>query len=326
MSRSYVKPTAWVPPLEAEEQTVLFETSWERDGTGSSWQAFSDNYYWDDYHPNTQGGLVVIDSSAGESIPGGHNALRVEQDGIAPEHKGSEMVWKGRYWENADESQYDGRYDLPRDYAWRFYMKNRDWCSYSPTGGGWDHIFQTHPLQVWYGTTWAMGKHGSGSSGDLTWGWRFYNNLFPPAISPWYTWNGSTDRVLSGDTWYRFEFLFKFYTLGTGSGDPGDMRIYPRIYNLAGTLLYDYSNFRSSDYNDYLSKWYDTAGEYLPYWDGTLDTFWPGGRYGVLNCIDIGNNGQVGAVDTDEYWFHSSMKCIDASSLEYNSETWVGPI
>jgi hypothetical protein len=55
--------------------------------------------------------------------------------------------------------------------------------------------------------------------------------------------------ALSKGTWYRFEWQIEYVTATT-------VRVWPRIYDLGGTLLYDSDDFRSDDsFSDLTTFW-----------------------------------------------------------------------
>lgn len=299
--RSRAVPSMWVPP--AEEQTVLFETSWERGGTGTSTYAVTDGGYFNERHGDPReypGGppvtiLEVIDS--GESIPGGHNALRVEQWG----DYGSDMVAKKPAW----NPEYDGRYDVPWDFALRYYFKTKD------TSTSWDHHIQANPFE--YDLTWALMKSTNGSAWK-PWTMPAISYNYPDGKGRW----SPPGNPLSLNVWYRIEFLFKF-------NSQTQFRWWPRFYNTSGTLLYDPYDFLDENGNTpYLGDWYD-LGNWHTYSDNWFDSFF-GYGYGAMNVLDLGNNGQAGATKTNLSWYFSSMKVVRADDIDPSDTTWVGPI
>jgi hypothetical protein len=102
------------------------------------------------------------------------------------------------------------------------------------------------------------------------------------------------------DTWFRYEWYIEYLTAMT-------LRIYPRIYSLAGALLYDADTWFQQDYTGTgysLTDWYANGG--------------------VINITDVdlarllggGNEGPFGAPDTGEYYYFADI----AVSLT----NWVG--
>ena len=108
-------------------------------------------------------------------------------------------------------------------------------------------------------------------------------------------------RQLSHGTWYRYEWFIEYVT-------PTTLRFWPRLYDLAGNLLYDSSTFVHQDYGGSgpnLASWY-AAGNVITITDPQLAR-----RFGA------GNEGPAGAPNTGQYYYFASM----ALSLS----GWVGP-
>jgi len=99
------------------------------------------------------------------------------------------------------------------------------------------------------------------------------------------------DRLAHG-TWYRYEWHMEYVTSTT-------YRIWPRIYDMAGTLLYDATRFYQSDYptsgTHSLATWY-AAGNAFGFTDVAL-----GRRFG------LGNEGPGGSTSTGGYWYHADV-------------------
>lgn len=99
------------------------------------------------------------------------------------------------------------------------------------------------------------------------------------------------DRLPNG-VWYRYEWHMEYVTSTT-------YRIWPRIYNMAGTLLYDATRFYQNDYpqsgTHSLSTWY-SAGNTFGFSDVTLAQ-----RFG------LGNEGPGGSSNTGGYWYHADV-------------------
>jgi uncharacterized repeat protein (TIGR01451 family) len=99
------------------------------------------------------------------------------------------------------------------------------------------------------------------------------------------------DRLQNG-VWYRYEWHMEYVT-------PTTYRIWPRIYNMAGNLLYDAERFFQSDYPQSgsfsLASWY-AAGNSFGFTDVTLAR-----RFG------LGNEGPGGSTNTGGYWYHADV-------------------
>lgn len=108
------------------------------------------------------------------------------------------------------------------------------------------------------------------------------------------------DRLAHG-TWYRYEWHMEYVTATT-------YRIWPRIYDMGGTLLYDATRFYQSDYpssgSHSLATWY-AAGNTFGFTDVTL-----GRRFG------LGNEGPGGSTNTGGFWYHADVALSTAG--------WIG--
>jgi hypothetical protein len=87
---------------------------------------------------------------------------------------------------------------------------------------------------------------------------------------------GSTRRVFSANTWYRFEYLME-WTSTSGARNTWRYRMYPRIYDMDGTLLADERHLRS---DSFLEEWSAETNLHL-------DTFYGlGGSFRVRSSLD----------------------------------------
>lgn len=118
-----------------------------------------------------------------------------------------------------------------------------------------------------------------------------------PSAYPLNVWSIGTpaqngvDRLANG-VWYRYEWHMEYVT-------PTTYRIWPRIYNMADSLMYDATRFFQSDYpqsgNFSLATWY-AAGNAFGFTDVSL-----GRRLG------LGNEGPGGSTNTGGYWYHADV-------------------
>jgi hypothetical protein len=67
--------------------------------------------------------------------------------------------------------------------------------------------------------------------------------------------SGASRRVLTGGTWYRYEFIMHWV-------NATQFRIYPRLYDMAGNLLNDYTTWEHED-GVYTLQEYYAAGNYF---------------------------------------------------------------
>ena len=263
---------------------VIFESNWDT-ASGTSRNAVTDGGRWPLYWEFNNGAAVQL-LSVVSGGPNGHNALRVQQRGPA----------------YAANIQLDNFVLPSTDYYVRYYMRNDD------TSSAGDHIVTADTWQ--YPNLTYMRKYSNGSS------WRFvvsmYGCGYTYPIAHW----GPTQRLSHGQ-WYRFEYSVH-YT------NANHIRVYPRVYDAAGNLLFSDADFKQQDYN--------AGGTWNGRSDWTLASYYAAGfdfcvdltqlnRQGTglaATSFGMGNNGNFGAVDTGLYWYFSA--------LQIRNDTWPGPL
>lgn len=134
----------------------------------------------------------------------------------------------------------------------------------------------------------------------------YYTSTGAGTAYPTNVWSIGTQNVFGRDrlahgTWYRYEWHMEYVTATT-------YRIWPRIYDMSGTLLYDATRFYQSDYptsgTHSLATWY-AAGNSFGFTDVSL-----GRRFG------LGNEGPGGSTSTGGYWYHADVALSTAG--------WIG--
>jgi uncharacterized protein YjdB len=116
---------------------------------------------------------------------------------------------------------------------------------------------------------------------------------------------GTEVRIPHG-VWYRYEWMIEYIT-------PTVYRIWPRIYTMAGELLYDANNMyemHAGAGSPSLAQWY--AATNSPYAAGNA---FGAPNPELMRHAGLGNEGRPGP-DTREYWYHADF----AISLD----GWVG--
>ncbi len=112
---------------------------------------------------------------------------------------------------------------------------------------------------------------------------------------------GGGEAPLTNGVWYRYEWQIQYLSALV-------YRIYPRIYNMAGTLLYDYTSYYQNDNIGGTSKslqtWYETDGK----------------AFGITNASDakdfgIGNEGPGGSSDNGQHWYIANVALSTSSWL-----------
>jgi len=105
--------------------------------------------------------------------------------------------------------------------------------------------------------------------------------------------------ALAQRQWYRFEWHVDYVSGGRS-------RVYPRIYDLAGTLLYDADDYRHQDTGQTLQAFYDAGG---------YNTF---SNLDLARRFAIGYEGSAMARDNGALWYYAAV--------EIRSDSWVGPV
>jgi hypothetical protein len=121
-----------------------------------------------------------------------------------------------------------------------------------------------------------------------------------PRGAPW----GYHSPTLTQGEWYRFEWHIEYYD----PANPLRMRVWPRIYNMAGALVGDASNYIANDgFSTQTLAQHYAAGVYIPIVSRDL------GRK-----LAMGYEGTGGNDNTTARWFYAGV--------EVRTDTWVGPI
>jgi hypothetical protein len=136
-------------------------------------------------------------------------------------------------------------------------------------------------------------------------GGRHFVNAYFGASYPFSQWSIGVAGVagvseLPRGVWYRYEWEFRYIT-------PTTYRIYPRIYSMAGTLLYSEASFFRADY---------------PGSGHSLQTYYDAGNSFVVNdtararTYGHGNHGPPGGPDNGE--------SIYTADLAFSTVGWIG--
>jgi hypothetical protein len=128
-----------------------------------------------------------------------------------------------------------------------------------------------------------------------------------PLGYPYYAWypgieGGAGDQEVALDTWYRYEWHIEYV-------NANDYRIYPRLYNAAGTLLYDadtYYPVNASPATQSLTDYYGAGNVF-----GTVST-------ANAREFAVGYEGPGGAPDNGALLYLAGLK--------FTTGDWVGPI
>ena len=253
---------------------VIFESNWDT-ATGQSAVAVQDGGRWPNYWEFNGGSSVRLLSVVTGGV-NGHNALRVQQRGSS----------------YAADVQIDNFMPQSTDYYVRYYMKNDD------TSNAGDHIATVDIYEFWNLT--YMRKMGSATN------WRFVISLYGCGYTyPIGHWGPAPALALG--QWYRFEYFVDFI-------DTTHVRVHPRVYDAAGTLILSDAQFQQSDHGS--ATWNGRK-------DWTLASYYAAGHSfcvnpQFMNEFALGNNGQAGAADTGRYWYYAGV--------QIRRDTWPGPL
>lgn len=171
-----------------------------------------------------------------------------------------------------------------------------------------DDELETHfhavaiPVSGTYAVPWGIDDVGATFNYDVRFG-GFYG-----AASNWVT---PSDQ--SRDTWYRSEIFIERV-------DATHMRMYPRLYNMAGDLLFDWDEFVNiEDPGETLQEYYTGGGS------GTIGTDGSGRTIDdMFRHFGVGYEGSAGAAGTGQAWFYAGVKVV--TGLSKTDALWIGPI
>ena len=118
-------------------------------------------------------------------------------------------------------------------------------------------------------------------------------------------WNPSPH--LQTGVWYRFEWEYEFVNV---RATDADYRVWPRVYDMSGTLIRDASSFTRTpgwggDTSQTLANWYSTGGLF---------------RFTDLSLtrdFGVGYEGPAGASNTGQHWYYAKV------GIGVND--WIGP-
>ncbi len=247
----------------------FFQSDW-RTATGNSLAAVMDGTKWDSVYAGQYADVLEVVSAASVGFNTGTlagytgNVLRIRQRGtLASKPRITNVPESTTHW-------------------LRWYFRN-------------DETANSHSHPVCYSAgsfdgaiiivPWAREGNAAGMSLQLPYGGAY----------PYNRWKIGTSGVfepirLTNGVVYRYECQVQFLTANT-------IRLYPRVYNAAGTLLYDASNFFITDFpfDVSLQEWYDGGNS------ATLPSTAP------TQIFSIGNEGPGGSSDNDESWSFAKL-------------------
>jgi hypothetical protein len=243
---------------------LVFRSAWDT-GVGNSDHFISDGGLWPDYNYCWQTRNNVLNVVAGSTVAWSRtaNVLRIQQRGNAdcaaiqlnPSPIPASTTHWGRFYFRNDETQNSHGHPV----------------TYNASGA----------IQM---VPWSRQGHAQGVIIGVGTGGSYPLNVFWAGTPK----SGETRDHLPHGTWYRYEWMIEYVTLNS-------TRIWPRIYNMAGQLLYDANSFYQNDHP--LSGSLSLAQHYANGY--TI----PIGDVQLARRFGLGNEGPGMSNASMEYWY-----------------------
>ena len=257
---------------------TLFESNWST-ATGNSVEAFTDGNTWDTYY--CQDAPRTLTSVAGASLDWTltPNVLRIQQNATTCGmlEKRNAIPLSTTHW---------GRMYFRND---EFGSAHNHVMTYNALGAIQVAIWNRYAYQLQY------------ADGFATFIRTYYTSAGTGTSYPTNYW--TIQSRLSNGIWYRYEWEMEYVT-------PTTYRIWPRIYDMQGNLLFNASSYFQNDYPQSgpysLTTWY-AAGNTFGFSDVSL-----------ARHFGLGNEGPGGSTATGLYWYHAAVKL--------STDGWIGGI
>jgi len=251
--------------------TFAFSSDWSS-GTGNSNSALRDGGKWDNIYCQQAPTVMSVVSGASVGWTKTANVLRLQQlgpNGCGMLEKANAVPVSTTHWG-------------------RFYFRNDE------VGTHHHHVATYYPVGQIQVALWSRYGTAAGVNIFLR---TYYQSNAASTQYPLNVWSmGTSGRsaldFLPNGVWYRYEWMMEYVT-------PTTYRIWPRIYDMAGTLLYDATRFFQSDYPQ--------SGSH------SLASFYAAGNtFGVTNAqlaraFGIGNEGPAISNSTGGFWYHADV-------------------
>ncbi len=251
--------------------TFIFSSDWST-GTGNTNSSLRDGGKWDNIYCQQAPTVMSVVSGASVGWTKTSNVLRLQQ--LGP--NGCGMLEKT----NAAPAS--------TTHWGRFYFRNDE------VGTHHHHVATYYPVGQIQLALWS--RYGTAAGVNIFLRTYYQSNgastQYPLNVWSMGTSGRSTLDFLPNGVWYRYEWMMEYVT-------PTTYRIWPRIYDMAGTLLYDATRFFQSDYpqsgNQSLASFYAA-----------------GNTFGVTNAqmaraFGIGNEGPAVSNSTGGFWYHADV-------------------
>jgi uncharacterized repeat protein (TIGR01451 family) len=256
---------------------VVFSSTWST-ATGTSSSALRDGNRWDDLYCGNAGQTLAVVPGTAVGWTRTPNVLRLQQMGASI----CGMLEKV----NA--------VPVSTTHYGRFYFRNDE------TSTTHNHVATYFPVGDIQVAIWNRAGRSDGvelfmrtykdASGQFA-GWPY---------SYWKLAGSGNNIRLQNGTWYRYEWMMEYVSANT-------YRLWPRIYNMAGTLLYDADDYYNSDYPSNprtLRQHYDMGNVF-----GVSST-------SSARNLGLGSEGPAGSSSTGGYWYHADVALSTAG--------WIG--
>lgn len=244
----------------------VFTSNWSS-ATGTSDLALYDDARWDNAL-NTPSDVLTVVAGSGVGFTATTNVLRVTFRGTL----GAKLV---RTLAVPSQTTYYGRLWVRNDGPNSSNLHPHAWPPGAAFGSTIDYSWGRYSNFPSGGGGWSLPLRVNSSPGGTEWSQGIPASGYVP---------------LDYNTWYRLEWQVIYPTAST-------YRVYPRIYSLAGTLLYDADTFLAPDSESggqSLQSWYDASAT---------------NRFSIvtsltdMRTVGLGSEGPSGGSDTGEYYY-----------------------
>lgn len=254
---------------------VTFESTWSS-ALGTANTAWSDNSRWDISACSSIGSILTVIPGAEVGFTETANVLRMQMRG-----------------ESCGTIQRTNAVPTSTSHWGRFYVRNDEHGTRNDHTMAYNNIHGGQGIQAVPFARYAQNFNPRNRATLVQGEWLASVIIrFPYPYGRWYS------PVLAAGRWYRYEYHFEYQT-------PTMYRIWPRIYDMSGTLLYDADDFLNEDSRQSLAGYYDVTGANRFAELGVLNTDQPNAA--VADNIGIGNEGPAGNADTRGYWYYAKF-------------------
>lgn len=269
----------------APQVPVVFESNWGFQ-TGNSREAVSDNGLWPIVACGNHYEVLTVVAGGPVGFTLAPNVLRVQMRGASA----------------CGMLQRDDALPISTTHWGRFYVRNDENGTRNGHASAYNNV---HPGSSIQSVPWTRdARTGANEPGVGNW----LMQVGGTEAYPYDTWYGP---VLRNGVWYRFEWMMEY------RGDI-EFRVYPRIYDMEGTLIADERHFVQQEYRGEQDL---TLAEYYQLDGGRRQMALVGGAAGasaeLARNFGIGNEGPANAADTRGYWYYARFALSTVG--------WIGP-